>query len=186
MPRIKTQPEDWLRVGIRLFSNGGEEAVNIEKMARMLKCSKGSFYWRFKTRTEFLSRLLERWREISTEEFIARAEEGGTPGESLKRLLLEIMRARGARDFDFYLRRLSFRNKKAARVLGEIEERRLGYMKALMKKSGMEEREAGEKSDVLYHYYLGWYERNKKRSPEEGAILDQIHILGELLHLPLD
>jgi AcrR family transcriptional regulator len=53
--------EDWLRAARLALLRGGVEAVRVEKLARDLGVTKGSFYWHFKDRDELLELLLREW-----------------------------------------------------------------------------------------------------------------------------
>lgn len=54
---------DWLKVARIALLRGGVEAVRVEKLARTLHVTKGSFYWHFKNREEILEALLHEWEE---------------------------------------------------------------------------------------------------------------------------
>ena len=54
---------DWLRAARIALMHGGVEAVRVEKLARTLRVTKGSFYWHFKNREEILEALLHEWEE---------------------------------------------------------------------------------------------------------------------------
>jgi AcrR family transcriptional regulator len=58
---------DWLIQGIETLRNSGIDAVRVEPMARLLGVTKGSFYWHFKDRGEFLDGLLEYWETEMTD-----------------------------------------------------------------------------------------------------------------------
>jgi AcrR family transcriptional regulator len=53
--------EDWLRAARLAILRGGVEAARVEKLARALGVTKGSFYWHFKDRGELLELLLSEW-----------------------------------------------------------------------------------------------------------------------------
>jgi len=53
--------KDWLRAARLALLRGGVEAVRVEKLARSLGVTKGSFYWHFKDRDELLELLLREW-----------------------------------------------------------------------------------------------------------------------------
>jgi AcrR family transcriptional regulator len=55
--------EDWLRAARLALLRRGPEAVRVEKLARALRVTKGSFYWHFNTRDELLEILLEEWEQ---------------------------------------------------------------------------------------------------------------------------
>jgi AcrR family transcriptional regulator len=52
---------DWLKAARMALLKGGVEAVRVEKLARKLHVTKGSFYWHFKDRDELLDLLLREW-----------------------------------------------------------------------------------------------------------------------------
>src|SRR5580700_7620253 len=54
---------DWLRSARLALLTGGVEAVRVEKLARDLRVTKGSFYWHFKDREELLELLLREWED---------------------------------------------------------------------------------------------------------------------------
>jgi AcrR family transcriptional regulator len=60
-PRLK--PEDWLRAARLALRRGGPDAVRVERLARDLGVTKGSFYWHFKDRDELLEALLQEWED---------------------------------------------------------------------------------------------------------------------------
>lgn len=52
---------DWLKAARMALLKGGVEAVRVEKLARALRVTKGSFYWHFKDRNQLLDLLLREW-----------------------------------------------------------------------------------------------------------------------------
>lgn len=54
---------DWLTVARIALLHGGVEAVRVEKLARTLQVTKGSFYWHFRDREEILETLLQEWEQ---------------------------------------------------------------------------------------------------------------------------
>jgi AcrR family transcriptional regulator len=54
---------DWLRAARLALLRGGPEAVRVEKLARALGVTKGSFYWHFKERGELLEILVQEWEQ---------------------------------------------------------------------------------------------------------------------------
>lgn len=55
--------EDWLHAARLALLRGGVEQVRVEKLARALGVTKGSFYWHFKDREELLELLLREWED---------------------------------------------------------------------------------------------------------------------------
>ena len=53
--------EDWIDVAWDALGEAGVEGVRVERLARRLGVTKGSFYWHFKTRPDLIDALLDRW-----------------------------------------------------------------------------------------------------------------------------
>jgi AcrR family transcriptional regulator len=53
--------EDWLREARLALLRGGIGAVRVERLARSLHVTKGSFYWHFQDRDDLLESLLREW-----------------------------------------------------------------------------------------------------------------------------
>jgi AcrR family transcriptional regulator len=83
---------DWLKAARLGLLTGGVEAVRVEKLARNLRVTKGSFYWHFKDREELLDLLLREWEEELLKDIIPRLN--GRRGRVALRLLLRLMVAR--------------------------------------------------------------------------------------------
>jgi AcrR family transcriptional regulator len=53
--------EDWLRAARLTLLRRGPSEVRVERLARDLRVTKGSFYWHFKDREDLLAHLLREW-----------------------------------------------------------------------------------------------------------------------------
>ena len=63
--------KSWLDAALRALASGGIDKVRVESLAKNLGVTKGSFYWHFKDREQFLDELLNFWAEQSTQTVIA-------------------------------------------------------------------------------------------------------------------
>ncbi|MCR2804033.1 TetR/AcrR family transcriptional regulator [Paenibacillus soyae] len=161
MPKIIVTEEQWIELGMELFAAGGAEALVIESMAQKLACSKSSFYWYFSNRQAFIRRIVERWRERTTHQVIAASEQPIRAEEKVAALLMQMFSVTRKGDFLFYLRKLAGVDPAYREKLDEVEQARMDYARSLFMQLGMDNEEAGGKAWLLYHYYLGWYERHK-------------------------
>jgi AcrR family transcriptional regulator len=80
---------DWLRAARLALLKGGIEEVRVERIARSLHVTKGSFYWHFKDRDELLDVLLREWEEELLHDIIPRLN--GRQGREALQLLLRLM-----------------------------------------------------------------------------------------------
>ncbi len=83
--------DDWLVEALMTLAREGIGAVRIERLARYLGVTKGSFYWHFKDRPELLDRLLQHWETEMTDNVDAHVSHlQGKPAEQLLALLEHI------------------------------------------------------------------------------------------------
>lgn len=174
MPKVIATEEQWIRKGIEKFAQSGEKGLIIDQMSKELKCSKSSFYWYFEKRSDFIARIVERWSEIATEDVIRSASVPENVVERMTTLLTHMFSETRKGDFLFYLRKLSEESRSFQTVLASIEQARMDYAKELFVRAGMSSEVAESKSFILYHYYLGWYERHKYQRVDEEEL--RLHI----------
>ena len=186
MPKIIATEEDWLKLGLKYFSTGGVKALNVEKMATKLGCSKSSFYWYFDNRDIFINKMLNYWVSVSTDALVAEAENNHTPSRKLYSLLQQVFTDKRGQDFMFYLRKYAQTNAEAKVILDETERARTAYLAVLLVQMGLEVSAAHEKSEMIYAYYLGWYEQHKyQHFNVEAESERQIRLLIDHLQLPI-
>ena len=56
--------KEWISAAIEAAAEGGIDNVRVERLARRLRVTKGSFYWHFKDRNALLQALLEAWQAM--------------------------------------------------------------------------------------------------------------------------
>ncbi len=177
--------EDWLYTGLLQFAEGGEKNVRVEKIARDLGVSKGSYYWYFDSREAFLEQLLEHSLVVGTEEFIQLSEESGSARDRLRLLVAAILKDRRGKDFDFYLRDFARRNKLAAKIIRRAETRRIDFVRDVLIECGIASAEAAVRAEIFYNYYLGWYERNKDQALSRKELARQLDWIARITGVDL-
>ena len=65
-------PEDWTRAALAAIADKGTAHVSVERLARELGATKGSFYWHFKDRPALIDAALQRWERDYTDRIIER------------------------------------------------------------------------------------------------------------------
>ncbi|MCC5812001.1 MAG: TetR/AcrR family transcriptional regulator [Ectothiorhodospiraceae bacterium] len=146
--------EDWADAALDAIAEGGLEAVAVERLARVLGVTKGSFYWHFSNRNALLSAALERWERQQTEEVIARAEMELRPEARIDRLF------RGAdgskRAGQLYLAFAAAGNDPlVGPVIRRVNQRRITFMVSNYSDMGLSTDEARQRAVLSYSVYLG-------------------------------
>jgi AcrR family transcriptional regulator len=183
MPKQVATEQEWIALGLQLFSTGGEQSLVVEQLAKLLGSSKTSFYWYFKSRPAFVQRIVEYWRELATTSIISHIEanRNAAPIDQAAGLLSFMFGSVQGKNFMHHLRVLGQSEPRYQQILQEIEEQRLAYMAGLLVRCGYAEKAAECMSQLIYCYYLGWYERNKYLPLTERETSNQVELLLGLI-----
>lgn len=77
---------DWIEVALAAIAHGGLVAVSVERLAKELGATKGSFYWHFADRSDLIRAALAAWEERDTDAVIEAAAAVSDPRERLRSL----------------------------------------------------------------------------------------------------
>lgn len=152
---------DWVLAALGALAEGGVEAVKVERLAKALGVSKGSFYWHFKDRSDLLLALLDLWDTEFTQELIDRAASQPTPAarlrqvarEALERTMYGVDSARA----EAAMQAWAGQDEQAAARLRLVEQARVGYLTGELIAAGLSAAGAGAMAKALYLSLLGLY-----------------------------
>jgi AcrR family transcriptional regulator len=152
--------EQWIRASRLALLRGGVQAVSIERLARGMKVTKGSFYWHFKDRAELLETLLREW-EDELSGIITRLR-GATGRDGLSSMLLILaeqasLSERGKAPSDAAVFAWAAVSPETAARVNKAEAQRIAFLARLTKSTG--------RAELLYLTWLGFVARGQ-RSPE--------------------
>lgn len=159
---------DWLKAARLALRRGGVEAVRVEKLARTLRVTKGSFYWHFTNRDALLEQLLVEWeRELAD---IIPTLGRGSKRERLVRFLdIIVERARLSESGDVPSDAAIFTwaavSPAVARRVNRAERRRIALLRQLI-----------GRQDLVELVYLGWlgFVARGQRVPASRAAFPRI------------
>ena len=165
-PRAKSSgsldADSWTQAALTILARNGVEAVRVERLAKMLGVTKGSFYWHFKDRPALLDEMLRSWRQRATLGIIDRLEQSNVPPAERLKEMLKMMRnspraARGA-DIEAAIRLWGRSDPRVASVVQEIDRLRLGHLKSLVEAAHGGREDATARAALIYAYFLaeGW------------------------------
>ena len=149
--------EDWLLGARMALLRGGVEAVRVEKLARTLGVTKGSFYWHFKDRNELLELLLREW-EVEVPELLSAVacEPTGRRIHGLVRLIQRRVKLsdEGKAPSDAAIFSWAAVDPKVASRVNKAEERRIRLLKRFL---GVRDR-----IELFYLLWLGFVARGQR------------------------
>jgi AcrR family transcriptional regulator len=145
---------DWLDQGLKTLAKSGFTALKAEPLAKAIGVSRGSFYWHFADIGTFHAAILNRWREVAAERIIANVEAASKDEDPLSLLLSRVFGERLM--LEKAVRTWASVDPTARAAVQAIDQRRLGYVESLLRRSGLADDAARARAHILYWAFLGF------------------------------
>ncbi len=128
--------EDWLENAPTVLSEEGWAGLRIQGLSAALGVSRGSFYWHFEDRQDFIRALLEYWFEEYTAGAPAVVErDGGSAEERLARLM-RLVHDQDLTRHDLTVRSLASLDLQFSRTVRKVDRFRLEFIESLFMEMG--------------------------------------------------
>ena len=135
-PRQQFSREAWLEQAMQVLATEGQGGLRIQALCTELGVSRGSFYWHFEDRNDFIFALLEYWHvEYTTKPTAAVTQQGGTAKERLARII-HVVHDRNLSRYDLVIRAFATFDPKVARAVRRTDRYRLGFIEGLFREMG--------------------------------------------------
>ena len=152
---IDRQSKDsWLNAALKALVSGGIDKVRVESLAKNLGVTKGSFYWHFKDREQFLDELLNFWAEQSTQAVIANPNYPADSKARVRAVAEDIVR-HDLGKMDPHIRSWTQYDKRRAKVVAKIDKVRFEFLRDLFLAAGFSMSGSDLRAQSLYRYVLG-------------------------------
>lgn len=143
----------WLDHGLRTLTASGVEGLKVERMAKALGVSRGSFYWHFLDLDDFKAALLVRWQTITTDRVIGDIEALPESGGRLEALM---QRAYAVDDrLERAVRDWALRSEPVRAAVAAVDVLRVDYLRKLLREAGLKKADARRRALFLYWASLG-------------------------------
>jgi AcrR family transcriptional regulator len=154
---MRTPRSRWIDEGLDALATGGPGAVRIESLARALGVTKGGFYGYFDGRGALLDELLDVWERRSVDEVIEQVEAaGGDARAKLRRLSMLAGTRRGeVLKIDLAVRDWARRDRRVARRLKRVDNRRMDYLRSLFAPLSRDEDDIEVRCLLFYSLWIG-------------------------------
>ena len=135
-PRGRFSKGVWLEEALEVLSREGEGTLRIDSICRALKVTKGSFYWHFKGREDFIQAILDYWKDRFNANVPRITEEqAGSPMERL-RFLFEFVTSNDLGRYDVAIDAWAAHEPGVAQHVREIYQLRFEYVSSLFRELG--------------------------------------------------
>jgi AcrR family transcriptional regulator len=168
--RARLSADDWAEAALDMMAEQGVSAVAVEPLARRLGVTKGSFYWHFPSRDALLQAALERWEAVEQEDVFGKLEAVPDPRARLRALFQMV--AHEFKSHVVYSALLKSLDHPAVQpVINRVSARRLEYLTASFRQTGLGRSEARHRARLTYAAYVGFLQLNlqlqQPRMPQE-------------------
>lgn len=168
--RADVTREDWVEVGLSELGARGPGALRLDALCRKLGITKGSFYWYFSGRAEFMQLLLEAWEKRDTLALIDHVEQrGGTPLQKLHELFSAANSGRVDFRIEQAIRHWGHSEEAIRRMLHRVDRKRIEYVMTLFSAISPDGGAANTQTALLYSLIFGEAMIYRREAPKERA-----------------
>jgi AcrR family transcriptional regulator len=169
---------DWVTAALMALTEGGIESVKVDRLAKHLRVSRGSFYWHFNSRADLLEALLDFWQDEFTAALIALAKGISSPKVRLRRVAAESLNTEShgvnVAKAEEALRNWAAQDATARARMLAIDDARISYIADELSKAGIPKKRVQPSAKLIYLALIGLYTArnyNPKLSDDAAYLL---------------
>jgi AcrR family transcriptional regulator len=166
--------QDWTRAALDALAEDGVAGVAVDRLARKLGVTRGSFYWHFRDRRELIDAALEQWEREYTTELLPEAEAVQDPVERLRFVFREVYE-QPAEQIEVGLHSAAG-DPLVAPAVARVTRTRIDFLRGIFSELGLSDDEASDRAWLAYALYTGHHQlgRNTEIRAERPGRLDRI------------
>lgn len=151
--------EDWIEAARQALIRAGVGEVKVDRLARDLKVTRGSFYWHFKDRDDLLSSLLMSWGRSNTEPFqrVLRFDTANPVMQYRRFVEVWIRATEFDPAYDSAVRDWARNAPETAALVARADEARMAVLRTIFARMGYDAVEAEVRARITYYHQVGYY-----------------------------
>ena len=166
--------EDWIDAALDHLLVHGSPNVKVERLARAMGVTKGSFYWHFQDRDDLLRQTAEQWFE-NQQEHLRRLRQGqAAPGRRLEELIA-FTAAKDGRP-DLAMRLWARQAPWVDDLVKQVDRDRLAYCISLFEDLGFTGDAARLRANLVYYYQVADQTLSHRDGAETRSRLDALRL----------
>lgn len=165
---------DWVRAALEALAERGVTALSVDRLAKTLGATRGSFYWHFKDRGELIQAALEQWERENTTDLIPDAEAIEDPVERLRYLFREVYE-QPVDEIELALASAAD-EPLVASAFARVTRARRDFLRRIFTDLGLSDEEASDRAWLAYTFYIGHHQlaRNPDTQSLQPTRLDRL------------
>ncbi len=160
--------EAWLTTARDSLIREGIRSVEVGRLARKLKVTRGGFYWFFTSRKQLLDELLGDWERTNNAAF--KAVLTNPDGDGMARFLavvdIWINEAKYSPPWDAAIRDWARVSTKVATTVRRVDDERIAVLAQVFRDMGYPDDEAFVRARVTYFHQVGYYALDVRETRE--------------------
>lgn len=173
--------DSWIAAAVDVLERRGIAAVKIDRLARQLKVTRGSFYFHFAGLKDLQEALLQTWRERNCAPFGALEAGEDIDGRALFDAIVGVWVDEDPFSplLDLALREWSRSSRRLAGEVAEADGLRISLLTRAFRRMGYGDDESVVRARITYFHQIGYYALSFKESAAERRRYQPIY--GEVL-----
>jgi len=170
--------EEWLMAALEEVAKKGGAKLRIDKLVDGLGVTKGSFYWHFKDREDFVQSLVAFWAEHTTGQVMERTDQ--VQGDARERLwsVMQIIFTEGLDKYELPMRAWAAEEPQVAPIMREVEVGRLAYVRNLFAEMGFQGQDLEMRTRLFICYACGEHVFLTREKPaDQQQTIKAVHAL---------
>jgi AcrR family transcriptional regulator len=149
----------WLKAAKAALISEGIGAVEIGKLARKLRVTRGGFYWFFKSRDQLLGHLLSDWKRNNNIGYNSILQAGKADGTTEFKALCDVWVNENGFDprWDTAMREWARTSPPVAAAVRRVDEARIAIIRRIFLHLGYRDPEAFVRARTAYFHQVGYY-----------------------------
>jgi len=154
--------EEWLLLALEALAKEGQAMLRVDRLSKKLGVTKGSFYWHFKGRDDFVMALPDYWSTEFTKRVVKEIDR--VKGDAEHRLfeLMKLLNKEKLVRYDVAVRGWASQEPKVAKVVKKVDEQRLSYIRSIFADMGFRGRQLEMRTRIFVVFHsmeLGLFDR---------------------------
>lgn len=164
----KLSSTDWIKAGFRALTAEGTDGLKVERLARAMGTTKGSFYWHFNNASDFKTRMLGHWLDeaFTAVTYQVECEQGAIAQlQRLMELAAQTPDEYGGKEAESAIRAWARSDIEVAEAVSKIDLMRISFLKKLLANAKLDEHtalsevstlDAQPTAELIYAAYVGY------------------------------
>ena len=149
---VRFTREQWLARSLEVLAREGNAKLRVDSISKSIGVTKGSFYWHFQNRQDFVVSLVHYWDSAFTDPAIAHVQNHSGDAQSRLWALAEFVSREKLARYEVCIRAWAAQDSSVAEVVANVDEKRLSFVRSLFSEMGCKEQELEMRTRAFIGY----------------------------------